>query len=245
MHSKALRGMILVENNNAVEVSVTILAWCVIAWIAYRLYNRQSDKPKIWKVLVVMLVGLFSFSFNTEMFGTVMKISVLPLGVWGLYAYFRKKNDEWQTYQPFAWFGFASNFIFLIFSLLTVPIFQVMYPGNEPSTFLSNIDDASIIPIHPGVKHEEMDKENALSTILDFSEEPIRSNDWYYEANLEYDSTNTEEKFPYQLIGAIPKWGSGLITVIYIEEDGKGLLISTLKEQRYFRLKDSLIEGVN
>ena len=66
-----------------VEVSVTILAWCVIAFIAYSLYNRQSDKPEIWKVLVVILVGLFSFSFNTEMFGTVIKISILPLGVWG------------------------------------------------------------------------------------------------------------------------------------------------------------------
>ena len=228
-----------------VEVSVTILAWCVIAWIAYRLYKAQSEKPKIWKVLVVILVGLFSFSFNTEIFGTVMKISVLPLGVWGLYAYFRKNNDEWQTYRPFAWFGFAANFIFLIFSLLAVPIFQVMYPENEPSTYLSNIDDASIIPIHPGVKHQELDKENALSTILDFSKEPIHSTDWYNGANLEYDSTNTEEKFPYQLIGAIPKWGSGLISVVYIEDDGKGLLISTLKEQRYFRFKDSLIEVGN
>jgi len=191
VQSIAIRGMIFLENNNVVEVSLTIFAWCVIAWIAYRLYNRQSDKPEIWKVLVVMLVGLFSFSFNTEMFGTVIKISILPLGVWGLYAYFRKKNEEWQTYHTFAWFGFAANFIFLIFSLLAVPIFQVIYPENEPSTYLSNIDDASIIPIHPGVKHEEMDKVNALETILGFSEEPIHSTDWYYGANLEYDSTNT------------------------------------------------------
>ena len=237
--------MIFLENNNVVDVSVTILAWCVIAWIAYRLYNRQSDKPEIWKVLVVMLVGLFSFSFNTEIFGTVMRISILPLGVWGLYVYFRKKNEEWHTYRPFAWFGFAANFIFLIFSLLAIPIFQAIYPGNEPLTYLSNIDEAFIIPIHPGVKHQELDKENALATIHDFSEEPIQSTDWYYGANLETDSTNTQEKFPYQLIGAIPKWGSGLISVVYIEEDGKGLLISTPKEQRYFRFKDSLIEGVN
>jgi hypothetical protein len=33
--------------------------------------------------------------------------------------------------------------------------------------------------------------------------------------------------------------------VVYIEEDGKGLLISSPKEQRYFRLKDSLIERGN
>ena len=245
MQSIAIRGMNFLENNNVVEVSMTLLAWCVIAWIAYRLYNRHSDKPKIWKVLVVMLVGLFSFSFNTEIFGTVIKISILPLGVWVIYAYFRKKNEEWQTYRTFAWFGFAANFIFLIFSLIAVPIFLTIYPENEPSTYLSNIDDASIIPIHPGVKDQALDKENALATILDFSEEPIHSNDWYSGANLETDSTNTEEKFPYQLTGAIPKWGSGLISVIYIEEDGKGLLVSTPKEQRYFRFKDSLIKGVN
>ena len=237
--------MIFLETNNVVEVSVTILAWCVIAWIAYRLYNRQSDKAVIWKVLVVILVGLFSFSFNTEMLGTLMRIPILPLGVWGLYVYFRKKNDEWQTYRTFAWFGFAANFIFLIFTLLTIPIFQAMYPGNEPSTFLSNIDDASIIPIQPGVKHQEIDKKSALTTILDFSEEPIQSTAWYYGANVGVDPTNIPEKFPYQLIGAIPKWGSGLISVVYIEEDGKGLLISTPKEQRYFRLKDSLIKGGN
>jgi len=192
-----------------------------------------------------MIVGLFSFSFNTEMFGTLIKIPILPLGVWGLYVYFRKKNEEWQTYRTFAWFGFAANFIFLIFSLLAVPIFQVMYPGNEPSTYLSDINDASIIPIHPGVKHQGLDKENALATILDFSEEPIQSTDWYYGPNLGEDPTNIQEKFPYQLIGAIPKWGSGLISVVYIEEDGKGLLITTPKEQRYFRFKDSLLEGVN
>jgi len=237
--------MIFLETNNVVEVSMIIIAWCVIARIAYSLYNRQSDKPEIWKVLVVMLVGLFSFSFNTEIFGMVMRISILPLGVWVLYAYFRKKNEEWQTYRTFAWFGFAANFIFLLSSLLAVPLFLAIYPGNEPSTYLSNIDDASVVPIHPRVKHQEMNKEKALATILDFREEPIHSTDWYYGANLENDSTNTQEKFPYQLIGAIPKWGSGLISVIYIEEDGKGLLISTPKEQRYFRFKDSLIKGVN
>jgi hypothetical protein len=237
--------MIFLENNNVVEVSVTILAWCVIAWIAYHLYNRQADKPEIWKVLVVMLVGLLTFSFNTEMFRTLMRIPILPLGVWGLYAYFRKKNDEWQTYRTFAWFGFAANFIFVIFSLLAVPISLAIYPGNEPSTYLSNIDDASIIPIQPGVKHQEIDEKSALTTILDFSEEPIQSTDWYYGANVGVDPTNIPEKFPYQLIGAIPKWGSGLISVVYIEEDGKGLLISTPKEQRYFRFKDSLIEGGN
>ncbi|MCZ8537108.1 hypothetical protein M9R32_07955 [Paenisporosarcina quisquiliarum] len=232
------------ENTNVVEVSVTILAWCVIAWIAYRLYNRQADKPKIWKVLVVMLVGLFSFLINIEIFGMLMRISILPLGVWILYAYFRKKNEEWQIYRPFAWLGFVANFIILAFALLAVPIFQFMYP-SEPSTFLSNINDASIIPIHPGVRPQEMDKENALATLLDFSEEPIHSEVWYREADLEADSTNTQEKFPYQLIGVIPKWGSGLISVVYIEEDGKGLLISTPKEQHYFRFKHSLIEGVN
>lgn len=90
-----------------------------------------------------------------------------------------------------------------------------------------------------------MDKENALTTIRDFSEERIHSDDWYYGADLGADTTNTQEKFPYQLIGAIPKWGSGLISVVYIEEDGKGLLISTPTEQHYFRFKHSLIEGIN
>ena len=157
--------MIFLENNNVVEVIVTILAWCVIAWIAYRLYKGQSDKPEIWKVLVVILVGLFSFSFNTEMFGMVMRISILPLGVWVLYAYFRKKNDEWQTYRPFAWFGFAANFILLIFTLLVVPIFFAIYPENEPSTYLSNIDDASLIGGDDQIEHIRYLDELEIETV--------------------------------------------------------------------------------
>ena len=50
--------------------------------------------------------------------------------------------------------------------------------------------------------------------------------------------------FHIYLLEASSKWGSGLHTIIYIENDGKGILISTPQEQLYFRSEDSLIEGV-
>lgn len=235
--------MIFLGNNNVVEVSMTILAWCAIGLIAYRLYYKQSIKPKVWKVLVVLFIGLFSFSWTFNLFGSMIQFPLLPLGVWMLYAYFRKKDEKWQVYRPFAWFGFLANFIFLMCTLLTIPVFQILYPSHEPETYLSNLDQASIIPIHPSAAIKEVNKKDFLASIRDFSEESVHSMDWYYAADMGDDSTQTQERFPYQLIGATPKWGSGLVSVVYIEEDGKGLLLSTAKEQLYFRFDDALIEG--
>lgn len=53
----------------------------------------------------------------------------------------------------------------------------------------------------------------------------------------------TFERFPYILLGASPKWGSGYESTIYIESDGKGMLISTEKEQYYFRSSESILKG--
>jgi hypothetical protein len=66
---------------------------------------------------------------------------------------------------------------------------------------------------------------------------------WYEETYMNAESTKTKERFPYQLIGTSPEWGSGFLTIIYLEEDGKGILLSTSNKQLYFRSEDSIIEG--
>ena len=70
---------------NAVAIVTGILAWGSIIFLAYRVYKRQSVRPKVWKILLVMFVGLFSFSFKWNMFDTIVKFPILPLGVWILY----------------------------------------------------------------------------------------------------------------------------------------------------------------
>ena len=74
-------------------------------------------------------------------------------------------------------------------------------------------------------------------------QEEVFSDQWYEDTYMT-ESNKRNERFPYQLIGTSSKWGSGLETIIYIEDDGKGILLSTPKEQLYFRSEDSFIEGV-
>jgi hypothetical protein len=229
---------------NAIAILIGILAWIFIGYFTYRIYQKQMVKPKVWKILIVLLIGLFSFSFNWSMFDTMIKIPILPLGVWILYFALKGKGEKWQTYRSFAWLGFWANFIFLLSTLAVIPVHHAIYHENELSTYISTVENASIIPIHPSAKDFTLNKEKLLKQLHKMKPETIYSNQWYEETYLNPESTNTKERFPYQLIGTSPKWGSGFHTIIYLEEDGRGILLSTSKKQLYFRSEDSLnMEG--
>lgn len=232
-------------NVNIVEQSVNLVGFLVIVFFAYRIYQKLSEKPQLWKVVVVTWVGLFAFSFNLPMLGNLVKIPVLPLGVWILYAIFRKKEEQWQVYRRFAWLGFTANFIYIITTLVSAPINQLIYPENDPSSYISTIEDASIIHIHPSAEKSSLNKDTLAKEIVRLKEEPVRSYDWYYEADQYNQDIEVIERFPYQLIGYKPKWGSELNTIVYIEKDGKGLLLTTATKQLYFRSEHSLIKEGN
>ena len=231
-------------NINIVFLVTGILAWGSIVFLAYRVYKNQTVKPKVWKILLVMFVGLFSFSINWNMFDTMLKFPILPLGVWILYFILKGREERWQTYRSFAWLGFWANFIFLASTLIAIPFHHMIYPKNEPSTYISNVDNASILTIHPSAKDWSLNKESLLNQLHTMSQETIFSDQWYEDTYMNTESNKRNERFPYQLIGTSSKWGSGLETIIYIEDDGKGILLSTPQEQLYFRSEDSLIEGV-
>ena len=232
-------------NVNIVEQIVSLVGLLVIVFFAHRIYKKLSEKPMLWKVLVVTWVGLFAFTINWPMFGTTVKIPVLPLGVWILYAIFRKKEEQWQVYRRFTWLGFFANFMFIITTLVAVPIHQMIYPENEPSSYISTIHDASIVHIHPSAEKRSLNKDILAKELVRLKEETVRSMDWYYETDQYNQDKKVIERFPYQLIGYKPKWGSDLNSIVYIEKDGKGLLISSTKKQLYFRSEHSLIEKVN
>lgn len=75
--------------------------------------------------------------------------------------------------------------------------------------------------------------------------ETIYSDEWYRDTYMNAEPNQRNERFPYQLIGTSSKWGSGLQSIIFIEDDGKGMLLSTPQQQIYFRSDRSLIEGVD
>ncbi|MDI2587309.1 hypothetical protein OR571_09400 [Psychrobacillus sp. NEAU-3TGS] len=229
-------------NGNIIEVATSILAWIVIGTLAFRIYKKQVEHPKAWKIIIVILIGLFSFSIKWNVFDTLIQIAILPLGVWILYAILKRKEGCWKKYRPFAWLGFWANFIFLSTTLIAIPINHFVYPENEMKTYISNVESASIIAIHPSAKETSLIKEDLLKQIHNLKEKQFFSDKWYNETYMNTEANKRSERFPYMLINTSPKWGSGLITNVYIEGDGKGLLVVTPKKQFYFHSDQSLLE---
>lgn len=229
---------------NLVEWMFNIFSWGIIGMLAYRMNKRNPVKSKVWKILVCIFIGIFSFSINWNMGETPIKISILPLGVWMLYWFL--KGKRWERYRSFAWLGFWANFIFLAATLLSIPVHQVFYPEKELSTYISHVPNASVIPTHPSAKEQFIDKQSLEKQINDMKPAANHGIEWYNEIEMtNRQSDKKDEKFPYQLIGFAPKWGSDHHAVIYIEADGKGLLVTTPKKQLYFRSKESLLMGGN
>ncbi|MCA1032537.1 hypothetical protein LCL95_16110 [Bacillus timonensis] len=230
-------------NFNIVQFVISILAWGTIGYIAYRIYTKQESKPRIWKIVFVMMVGLFSFSINLPFFDTIIKISILPLGVWILYAVLKGKAGRWEKYRRFAWLGFWANFIFLASTFISIPISYFAYPEDHPATYISDVSNASVVPIHPSAKDESLHKEVIINQLANFERERIINDVWYEETYMNAEPSKQNERFPYLLINVKPKWGSGIKSMIYIENDGKGLLISTADKQYYFRSNSSVLMG--
>ena len=81
------------EDMNAPALILNIFAWIIILILIRRIYVKQEFRPKVWKMVVVVFVGLFSFSINLPFMDQQIKIAILPLGVWILYGIYSKKNE--------------------------------------------------------------------------------------------------------------------------------------------------------
>lgn len=206
----------------------------------YKGIQRQQGQVTWWKPLIVLLIGLFSFSINGSLFRVPLSVAVLPLGVWILYVFLKGKKGSWERYRYFAWLGFCSNYIFLAFVLVAIPIRFWIYPSHELLTYISNIENGSILSIHPSAA-ENQSLHGEISVLKKMKPKKVDSEQWYTETNMV--SETNRERFPYQIIGTSPKWGSGNRSIVYLERDGKGLLITTPDQQLYFRSNQSLIKG--
>ncbi|MBA2176574.1 hypothetical protein H0266_16930 [Halobacillus locisalis] len=220
----------------------SIFAWGVILVIAHFLYIKQEINPTRWKAFIVLFIGVFSFSFSWLMDSTVMRFPILPLGVWIVYAALKNKEAKWPAYRRFAWLGFWSNFLFLATSLLSVYGQDLVYPPDQPSTYLADVTEASVVPSHPSAKEVAL-RDEALEDLSKWNQKAVNSVQWYKEGDLWEDPNKRDERFPYLLKDADSKWGSGADSQVYIEEDGKGLLITTMQEQYYYRTEQSVLVG--
>lgn len=226
-----------------VEISISIVAWVLIILWMYRTLKKKQVKLKIWKVIIFTVVGIFSFSINLTILGSFVKFPVLPLGVWIMYGwYFKSKKDTLMNYRVFAWIGFFSNFFFLLATLLSSFVHGIVYPKDVPTTYISNVEKAYIIEIHPSGNYQTINEIMLQNQIELMEKADIYSDKWYEETWQ--GETPKFERFPYQLLGVFPKWGSGIQAIIYIEKDGKGILIDAPHKQVYFRSEEAFLEGV-
>ncbi|WP_433746932.1 hypothetical protein [Falsibacillus pallidus] len=232
------------SNFNLPAVLFSLAAWGLIIFSAVFIYRRKEIKLKKWKIIFVMLIGLFSFSFKMHFYAVLIQISILPLGVWILFGVLRRKEGRWQTYRPYAWLGFAANFIFLISSILSISVHHMLFPRDEASTYVSNIHSPSVIVIHPSGKEEMVDSKKLQTAVENMEEKELNIFNWH-DQTVSLDRTQMVETFPYVLKGTSSKWGSGIETLVYVEKDGKGILITSKEKQHYFRSPDSIFEGVD
>ena len=222
----------------------TIISWFSIFAIAYFTYKKLQEKPAFWKVLVVTFIGILAFTVNLEVFGSWIRLPILPLGVWILMVFFIGKKGRWEMYRPFAWIGFVGQFIFLFTSLLTIPLNHLVYPEDQLSTYIANADHASVISIHPSAEEFSFNKNEFTKQLKDLNRAAIHSDKWYDEVatSMTPQAEAIDERFPYFLTEFDSKWGSGVSSAIYIEKDGRGLLITTPESQYYFRSDELLLK---
>jgi len=226
---------------NTIGLACTILAWMVLAFWLWRTYNAQhiEERPDLWKVMITVFIGLFSFSLNLPLFDEVLSLAVLPLGVWILYGIL-KRNERWQAYRKYAWIGFLGNYIFFGAAILAIGLSGLVYPKDSIDTYLADVSNVELIPIHPSGKKVDLNITKLQESLVTFEHEQsnvvqwyeeIREQKWPTEENKEPEKA--QEKFPYLLTGVKAK--AGINVQVYIEFDGKGLLVTTEDRQNYFR----------
>lgn len=223
------------------ETIFVLLGWGIVFFFFYRIYINQEKeaRPKLWKGVLAILVGLFSFSINLTFFQKPVSLAILPLGIWILYALLNGRQ-RWQAYRKYAWLGFAANYILLATTLIGIFFHGMIYPKDQVDTFISDVENAGIRSIHPTARATALDKATLEQALESMEKSEMDSHRWYNSIVLKEEKV---EKFPYILAGTKSQIGSGLDTQIYVEKDGKGVLITTNEQrQYYFRSEQSFLK---
>ncbi|MGM9987412.1 MAG: hypothetical protein ACI35O_09315 [Bacillaceae bacterium] len=206
-------------------------------------FKRQSTKPKWYWALLICYVGMFSFSFNFNVKEMPFQLPLLPLGVWIVYFLLRPRK-RWNTYRPFAWLGFLNAFLFSFIGLLTIPLGHLLYPTNELSSYISTTDSAYVILSSEDSNIQTLDKDSLNKQLSTAKVNHSLSIEWYYN---NFSNGHPSESFPYMLMETTSPFGSGNPPPqIFIQYDGKGLLITKNNHQHYFQFQTSILkEGVS
>lgn len=225
---------------NVVDAAAGLLGWLVVLGLIIRQRRKQETRRPIWKILLVTLAGFFSLSIKISLFGQIVNVALLPLGLWVAYLFLR--NRSWKDYRKFTWVGFAANYLFLVTALLAGFLHSSLYQPNAPSTYLAHLEKAKIVAIHPSAREANFERDLFLSSLAEVKVSDMSGTlDWYHESKLEDGTQYQKERFPYSLLGAKARWGSGLHATVYLEDDGKGLLLATKDRYYYYRSEKPML----
>ncbi|UKS65251.1 hypothetical protein [Rossellomorea marisflavi] len=231
-------------NGGVLSWLMPAIAWGILIIGAVFMIRRQKNQAPFWKAFLVFMVGVFTISYTFEPRGIMVRIPILPLGVLILYLTLRRKNGRWERYRRFAWFGFAGNILLAIMALAAIPLSAIVYPSDDPATYLSNPEKVSLVQSHPAASNVSLDQKKLAEQLDGMTEAQPEGESWYRESTVEDENqSKAPERFPYLLSGVEPKWGSGLSSLIYVEGNGKGLLILSGDTQYYYQLSESIIKG--
>lgn len=226
--------------NHWLEWIAAIISLCITGGLVFYNHAKRIEKLSFWSVMAVVVIGMFSFSFPIHVGVRPVRIPIIPLGVGILYFYFQRKQNQWKVFGVYAWLGYLFNVFLLILTLISIPIHQTVYP-NKLSTYIANPSEASIVLSQPSGHDVSLNKENLIKLINSQALPSLESGlQW-----MKNTSGKQGEWFPYMVTDALPKWGSDANAIIYIEKDGKGILVTTRYSQYYFRSNNSLISSIH
>lgn len=237
---------------NTIEMVCTATAWAILCFWIIHMYKKHDPekRPKKRKIVVIFLVGLFSVSIDLPVFGEMISIAILPIGLAVAYTVLNRSR-RWEVYSRYAWSGFAANYLFMVTTLVAAFLSSQLYPEGEIETYLDDVSGAELITIHPSAKESEFNAEQFEEDVSGFELEDADVIGWYEEVmeqeqDLETNERNQiKEKFPYLITGIESKEGDSV--PVYLEADGKGMLLNTKENQYYYRSESAsfLKEGVS
>jgi hypothetical protein len=223
--------------NNIVDVLFMVLSWGLLVGIVLYYYRREKEawRPVFWKALLIAFVCVFAFTLNIPLGEYMGRFAILPLGVWVVY--WAAKNKSWPRYRRYAWIGFWCNYVFLAAGLLGHYVNEGVYPKQTISTYFANVENARLVAIHPSAPEASLDAARLEQSLKALELQPE-----YDAMTWGYESRDAQtEWFPYALLGTEASWGSGISAEVYVQADGKGLLVAWNNRYLYYKAPSSLL----
>ena len=212
---------------NIIQLLLIALVWTI--GIIYTVKIARRNEVAIWRAVIVLLVSIFSLSFTIHAFNMTFKVAILPLGVWLIY-FILRNTGTWKKYRHVAWFGFLLNYAFLVVFFISQLIHPLIYHPEKLTTYITNPEKVKLVPIMP----TETKRIQLTSELL----KQASVNDLIFnDGELMYGNL-----FPYLLINHEAKRGSAIRSKIYVQNDGKGILVHHNEKQYYFTIEQSVFE---